>query len=79
MSKIRTKIESLSNQQLIELSMEMRNVTVPDDALIRKVIQDTEMDTTAPVIAFVAIAGLLHQVLADRLKVTMGTLDLLTR
>ncbi len=68
MKKLLTNIEALSNSQLIKLSEELKQTTVPDDALLRKVIKDTEHDTTAPMITFVAVGQLIGFVACDRLK-----------
>jgi hypothetical protein len=64
------------------LSEELKQTTVPEDALIRSVIKDTECDTTAPMIAFINVQGVLSFVLADRLviaenkiKSLKGTID----
>lgn len=61
-------LKSLSNEALIELSKELQSTDVPQDALIRKVIKGTEVDTTAPVLAFVAVGCNLAYVLAERLN-----------
>jgi hypothetical protein len=72
-----TKLHSLTNQQLIRLSSELRRSIVPEDALIREVIKDTEVDTTAPILAFVAVGTNLNFVLADRLIMAMDENKLL--
>lgn len=67
MEQVINKLKKLTNDQLIKLSEELRLPTVADDALIREVIKDSEMDTFAPMIAFVGVGQLLSFVLADRL------------
>lgn len=61
------KLKALSNDQLIRLSEELRLTTVADDALLRQVIKDTDLETTAPLLAFVGVGQWLAFELADRL------------
>jgi hypothetical protein len=75
MNKLQTKISSLSNKDLIRLSNELRQTVLPEDALIRKVIKDTEADTIAPMIAFVSVGQTLSFVLADRLEIALDLLE----
>ena len=67
--ELHTKLQLLTDSQLIQLSEELRLPTVADDALIREVIKGTEVDTIAPMLAFVAVGTNLTFVLADRLIV----------
>jgi type III secretory pathway component EscU len=76
MEHVIDKLKKLSNENLIKLSEELRLPTVPDDALIREVIKDTEMDTTAPMIAFVGVGQLLSFELADRLTIVESKIKL---
>lgn len=69
------KLKKLSNKNLIKLSEELRLPSVPDDALIREVIRDTEMETTAPMIAFIGVGQLLGFELADRLIIAEDRID----
>jgi hypothetical protein len=64
---IEAKLKTLTNDQLIRLSEELRLPTVAEDALLREVIKGTDHDTTAPILAFIAVQGSLVFVLADRL------------
>lgn len=68
MTTVAQKLETMSDEQLLRLSDELKQTTVPNDALIRDVIKGTEMDTTAPMIAFVGVGQMLQFVLADRLR-----------
>lgn len=65
--KILEKLKTLTDEQLIQLSEEMRTSIVPEDALIREVIKGTEVETTQPLLAFVAVGQNLTFVVADRL------------
>lgn len=65
---ITEKLQQLSDEQLLQLADELKNTSVSENALIRDIIKGTEMDTSAPVLAFVAIGQLLTHVLADRLR-----------
>jgi len=62
-----SKLNKLSVSQLIQLSEELRLPTLADDALIREVIKDTEVDSTQPLLAFMAVGANLAFVLADRM------------
>jgi hypothetical protein len=64
---IEAKLKTLTNDQLIRLSEELRLPTVAEDALLREVIKGTDQDTTAPMLAFIAVQGSLVFELADRL------------
>lgn len=69
------KLKALSNADLITLSEELRLPTVADDALVRKVIDGTEVQTASPILAFVSVSQLLGFVLADRLIIAEKTID----
>jgi len=73
--QVKEKLKLLSNKELILLSEELRLTVVPENALLRNVIQGTELDTTAPLIAFVGVGQLLSFELADRLKISENSLD----
>jgi hypothetical protein len=62
------KISLLSDQKLIRLSKELQSTVVPENALIRDVIKNTEVETTVPVMAFIQVAGVLHAELAMRMS-----------
>lgn len=68
------KISLLSNQELLKLSEELQSPTVPDDALIRDLIKDTEFDTTAPVLAFISVGAIMGFELAKRLKLCIDVI-----
>lgn len=69
MTSIATVLRDLSAEELITLSNELTQPTVPEDALIRKVIKGTELDdVSSPVLAFVGVAGHLHVELVVRLE-----------
>lgn len=69
MTSIATVLRDLSAEELITLSNELTQTTVPEDALIRKVIKGTELDdVSSPVLAFVGVAGHLHVELVVRLE-----------
>jgi len=65
--ELHTKLQQLTDSQLIQLSEELRLPTVADDALIREVIKGTDVDSIAPMLAFIAVSQNLAFVLADRL------------
>lgn len=67
MTTIKQKISHLSDQQLIQLSKELQNPIVPEDALVRDLISGTEIETNAPILAFVTVGQLLAFELAERL------------
>jgi len=69
MTTIEEKLKKLSDQDLIQISKELRNTSVAEDALIREVIKDTELDTKSPLLAFVAVGQVLGFELADRLAI----------
>jgi len=64
-------LENLSNEDLLQIAKELTFLNVSDNALIRDVIKDTEVDTTVPILAYGTVAQLLAQVLAKRLKIEM--------
>jgi hypothetical protein len=66
-SKLLDKLKTLTNDELITLSEELRLPTVAQDALVRKVIEGTEVDSASPILAFVSVSQLLGFVLSDRL------------
>ena len=68
-TKVEQKLKQLSNKQLLALVQELKQTSVPADALIRDVIKGTELDTTAPMIAFVGVGQMLAHVLAERLVI----------
>ena len=59
MKTLKEKLSELTHRDLIKLSKELQQTTVAPDALIREVIKGTEFDTTAPILAFVAVGQLL--------------------
>lgn len=65
---VEQKLKVLSNKELIQLAEELKQTSVPDDALLRKVIKDTVIDNTAPILAFVAVGQTLAFELAERLR-----------
>jgi hypothetical protein len=69
MEKIEAKIKTLSNLEIIKISKELRSTNVPEDALVRELIKNTEFDNGQPLMAFLAVSGLLHFELADRLEI----------
>lgn len=71
MTNLIQKLRTLTNDQLIALSHELRHATVPEDALVREVIKGTEYDTTAVLLAFTAVQASLSIVLADRLETSI--------
>ncbi len=67
--KALTKLQTLSDIQLIELSKELQQSIIPDNALIREVIKDSEWaNDSSPHLAFIGIGSLLTFVLAERLE-----------
>ena len=72
---VEQKLKLLSNDELIQLTKELRETSVPADALLRKVIKDTELDTTAPMLAFVGVGQLLAFELAARLYIVQQRLN----
>lgn len=78
-TKVEQKLKQLSNKQLLALVQELKQTSVPTDALIRDVIKGTELDTTAPMIAFVGVGQMLAHVLAERLESALDDLDLYDR
>jgi len=67
------KLRDLTVEQLLILSNELCQTTVPEDALIREVIKDTQLDTLTPGLAFIGLAGHLHVEMAERLKLLTST------
>lgn len=78
-TKVEQKLTQLSNKQLLQLVQEMKQTSVPADALIREVIKDTELDTSLPLLAFVSVGQLTAHVLADRLASALDDLNLYER
>lgn len=76
--KLYDKLKTLTDEELIQLSDEMRISTIPEDALIRKVIKGTEVETTQPILSFVAVGQNLAFVLADRLIIAKDEIGGLT-
>lgn len=70
-SKVNKKLKLLSNEQLISLVKELKQTTIPADSILREVIKDTELDTTAPLLAFIEVGQMLAHVLADRLELAL--------
>lgn len=68
-------LKKLNNDELLSLLKELSQTSVPDDALIRKVIKGTEVDTTVPLLAFVAVQAQLSYVLGERLAAIQKKLD----
>lgn len=60
---MRDKLKTLSDTQLIQLATELRQTTVPADALMRTLTPEGSL----PVFAIIEINGHLTQELADRL------------
>lgn len=68
-------LKKLNNTELLSLLKELSQTSVPEDALLRKVIKGTEVDTTAPMLAFVAVQSQLSFVLGERLDDIQKKLD----
>ena len=62
---MRQKLKQLTDAQLIELATELRQSSIPDDALIRTLIPNGNV----PVLTIIEITSHLAQELADRLCV----------
>ena len=60
---MREKLKQLTDVQLIQLATEMKQTTIPADALMRKLTPEGSL----PVFAIIEINGHLTQELADRL------------
>jgi hypothetical protein len=72
---VEQKLKLLSNKELIQLTNELKHTSVPNNALLREVIKDTELDTTAPILAFVGVGQWLAFELADRLIVAQEEIE----
>lgn len=70
MTQVIHKLNDLNNAELIRLAHELRQTSVPEDALLREVIKGTELESTPIMLSFIAISSNLAQVLADRLVST---------
>lgn len=75
MSPIYKKLEALTNKQLIQLSNELRQTSVPENAFVREVIKDTELDTCDSILAFVGVGQILGLILADRLEIADNNIE----
>lgn len=71
------KIGKLTNEELLILSEELSLPTVPDNALILEVIKGTEVDTTAPMLAFLGVGHVLSFELAERFKYALDVIEIL--
>jgi len=67
-------LQRLTNEELISLSSELSMTTVPENSLLRKVIQGTVHDSELPVLAFMAVQGTLTFVLTERLIAAENTI-----
>ena len=70
-------LRKLTDDEIFRLVEELKQVTVPDDALIRQVIKGTEVDTTVPMLAFIAVQGTLSFVLAEKFKCALDIIKIL--
>jgi len=75
MNTVAEKLKQLSDQDLLRLSKELQSTTIPADALIRQLIKGTDMDTTAPLLAFVGVGQLLAHELAERFEKALGEIE----
>jgi type IV secretory pathway VirB4 component len=65
------RLESLSIQELLQISDEMKEITVPENAAIRKLIKDSEYESSSPLLSFVAVGQLLQFEFATRIRTMM--------
>ena len=68
MQYLKDKISDLSSPQLFRLVEELKETVLPDDALAREVIKDTEVDGALFHVAMLAIYPHIAETLAFRLK-----------
>lgn len=68
MKYLKDKVSDLSSPQLFRLVDELKEAVLPEDALVREVIRDTEVDDVLFHVAMLAVYPHIAETLTSRLK-----------